>query len=111
MYIHEHAYIRKWPKKHGPVILSYVRKLGVKLPYHFLYVKFRPLHAYVICNHFFLMSTRRRMRVCGLRVPQRRRTYVRGHAFGILKIVQGDSVFFKILTLIVAECIGPYLNI
>ena len=24
------------------------------------------------------------------------RTYVRGHAFGILKIVQEDSVFFKI---------------
>ena len=36
--------------------------------------------------------------------------YVRGHAFGILKIVQSGSVFFKILTLIVGECIGPYLN-
>ena len=37
-------------------------------------------------------------------------TYVRGQVFGILKFVQGDSVFFKILTLIVAEYIGSYFN-
>ena len=39
------------------------------------------------------------------------RMYVRGHAFGILKIVQGDSVFFKILTLILVMRIRSYFKI